>query len=132
MVVGLISCFLNYESVSCVEYIYGNLIFAIISGICISLFVVFISNIINNNAVFEYVGRNTMGILIFHKIIVLIFQSKFGLFTKLLLNSNLYIEIFLSFIIVIISVIFSLILNQILKKFFPFLVGEINRKNITK
>ena len=102
---------------------------ALSSGICLSLFVLFISKIINKNKLFEYLGRNTMGILIFHKIIILIFQSKLGFISRLLLNSNIIIELLLSILIVIISIIISLIVTEIVRKIFPLLIGEIKKKN---
>lgn len=110
---------------SCVEYDYGNFALALISGICISLFILFISKIINQNKILEYLGRNTMGILIFHKIIILVFQSKLGLISQWLLDSNIFIELILSILVVIMSIIISLIATEIVRKIFPMAIGEI-------
>ena len=102
---------------------------AILSGICLSLVVIYISYIIKENRVLEYVGRNTMGILIFHKIIILIFQTKLGVISSLLKDSNIFIELSLSIVIVIISIVFSLIATEIVRKILPILIGE-KRKSI--
>ena len=125
LIIGTISCFLNYRNVSCVEYEYGNFTLAIISGICFSLLILFISKFINKNKILEYLGRNTMGILIFHKIIILVFQSRLGLISHWLLDSNIFIELTLSILILIISIIISLIATEIVRKIFPMAIGEI-------
>lgn len=109
---------------SCVEYDYGNFALALSSGICVSLIILFISKIIRKNKILEYLGRNTMGILIFHKIMILVFQSKLGLISRWLLNSNIFIEIILSILIVIISIAISLIATEIVRKIFPMAIGE--------
>ena len=70
LIIGLLSFYFN-STVSCIDYDYGYLTLAISSGICLSLVVIYISYIIKENKVIEYIGRNTMGILIFHKIIIL-------------------------------------------------------------
>ncbi len=70
-----------------------------------------------------------MGILIFHKIIILIFQSKLGLISSWLLNSNIFIEFTLSILIVIISISMSLFATEIVRKISPLLIGEIKKKN---
>ena len=124
LLIGVVCCFLNFQSVTCLEYEYGNFALALSSGICISLFVLFISKMINKNKMLEYLGKNTMGILIFHKIIILIFQSKLGLISHWLLSSNIFIELILSILIVIISIIISLLVTEIVRKIFPLSIGE--------
>jgi len=128
LIIGLLSFYFN-STVSCIDYDYGSLTLAILSGICLSLVVIYISYIIKENRVLEYVGRNTMGILIFHKIIILIFQTKLGVISSLLKDSNIFIELSLSIVIVIISIVFSLIATEIVRKILPILIGE-KRKSI--
>ncbi len=74
---GVFCCFLNII-VSCVEYKYGNFVLALISGTCISIFFIYISYLINRNKILQYIGCNTMGLLIFHKIAILFSQSGGG------------------------------------------------------
>ena len=61
-----------------------------------------------------------MGILIFHKIVLLLFQTK----VKYLSNSNIPIELLLSLLCTILSIIVSLIITNIIRKILPILIGE--------
>ena len=130
IIIGTFSCFLNYRNVNCMDYEYGYYILAILSGISFSMAILYISKKIESNKILEYVGRNTMGIVIFHKLIVLVFQTKLGKFSELLVNSNFIIELFISLLISIISIVISLMINYIIDKICPVLIG--NRKNIQK
>lgn len=121
---GSIACFLNYKKVSAIDYSYGNYWLAFISGVSISFVLVMFCRRKNKCFLLEYLGRNTMGILIFHKIILIICQSKLGIITNLMKNSYCLIELFISITIVCVAIIFSLIINYIIKKHLPFLVGE--------
>lgn len=129
LLLGTVCCYLNYRDVAYVEYEYGNFALALISGICMSLFVLFISKNINDNKILQYLGKNTMGILIFHKITILLFQNKLGIITQLLIESNALIEIILSILIVEISISLSLILTEIIRKNLPYMIGE-SKKNL--
>lgn len=121
---GIIFALLNYRVVSAIDYAYGNLYLAFFSGIFLSLSIFMISIKIRKNVLLEYVGRNTMGILIFHKLIIVIMQSKLGIISALLKNSNIFIEFMISLIVTAIAIIFSLIVNKIIKSIFPVAVGE--------
>lgn len=125
-IVGILACLINNKTVSCIDYAYGNFSLALLSGICLSCVVLYISFLINNNKILEYIGKNTMGILIFHKIIILIFQTKLGYVSKLLRSSNIFIELVLSVTITFISIGFSLLLNIITRKIIPLVLGEIH------
>lgn len=130
LVIGLLACFYNKEIVSCIDYEYGNIILALLSGISLSIFVIYISYIIDNNKILEYIGKNTMGILIFHKLIILVFQTKLGIISSMLKNSNIILEMFLALGVVALSIAFSLLITEIIKKIIPCLVGEkLNYKN---
>lgn len=126
-IIGLLACFLNDSIVSCIDYKYGYFTLALISGFCLSIVIIYIAFIINKNKVLEYIGKNTMGILIFHKLIILIFQTKLGVISRLLNNSNVLIELTLSLIVTILSIIFSLIGTKIVRKVCPILIGENSR-----
>lgn len=127
VIIGSFSCFLNYRNVNCMDYEYGNYFLAILSGISFSMAILYISRKIDNNKIMEYIGRNTMGIVIFHKLIVLVFQTKLGKISSLLINSNFIVELAISLLITVISIFISLIINYIVDKICPVLIG--NRKN---
>lgn len=122
--IGIFTCYLNPVSVSCMEYSYGNYLLAIFSGLSLSLVEISVSFWINKNRLLEYVGRNTMGILIFHKLVILIFQTKLGFISELLLDSSLIIELTLSVIITILSIFISLLITKCVKKLLPLALGE--------
>ncbi len=112
---GIIAALTN-EQISAVNYRYGNLFLCIISGICLSLVVMYISYIINKNRLFEYIGKNTMCILIFHKLIVLIFQTKLGEISKILKDSNCLFELGICIIVLAMSIISSIIISKCINK----------------
>lgn len=123
-IIGLLACFLNEQNVSCIDYEYGYLTLALISGFCLSVVTICVAYLINKNKILEYIGRNTMGILIFHKLVILVFQTKLGIISKLLNSSNIFVELLFSIVIVILSIICSLIGTEIVRKICPILIGE--------
>ena len=127
-VVGVIACYTNNTIVAMVEYRYGVYILAMMSGIFISLAMIYISLWLENKKILLKVGMNTMGILIFHKIIILIFQTKMGVFTNALINSNIIIEILLGLLISILSIALSILITNIIRKISPVLIGESKAK----
>ena len=131
LIIGLLACFTN-QQISWKNYNYGNLTLALISGLCVSLFVIYISILISKNKVLEYFGRNTMGILIFHKLAIVIFQTKLGRISDLLMDSNIFVEVILSILIVILSVICSLIATAIVRRILPVLIGESRKQPVFK
>lgn len=127
-IIGFITFHFN-KTVFCIDYDYGYLSLAMLSGMCFSLITIYISYKIGNFKAIEFIGRNTMAILIFHKLLILIFQTKLGVVSSILKNSNFFLEFFLGLIISYISIAFSLICSAILKKIFPILIGEKKDKN---
>ena len=128
-IMGIFAALLNYRIVSAIDYAYGNLYLAIFSGIFLSISVLIFSKKIKRSKLLEYIGKNTMGILIFHKLIVLIMQSKLGIISNLLKKSNSFVEIIIGISIASIAIGFSLIINKVIKIICPIMVGE-ERKNI--
>lgn len=122
-IIGFLAFYFN-DTVSCVDYKYGNLTLALLSGFCLSVCIIYLSFKISKNRILEYIGRNTMGILIFHKIIILLFQTKMGIISSILRNSNIIAEMSLSTIIVFVSIICSIIGTETIKKVLPFAIGE--------
>ena len=125
---GLVGFYFN-DIVGYIDYIYGNYLLMFMSGLSISLLIIIISYRIKTSKVLEYIGKNTMTILIFHKLIIVLFQSKLGKISEMLLTSNFLIEILIAIAIAIISILFSLIIGKYIRKFAPILIGE-NKKNI--
>ena len=132
LTIGLLACFLNNHNVSCIEYEYGNFTLALISGLTLSIFTIYIAYLINKNKFLEYIGQNTMGILVFHKLIILVFQTKLGVISSMLENSNIVIEVLLTIVITSLSIFFSLVATEITKKIMPCLVGEKMENKIPK
>lgn len=124
-IIGIFS-FINNDIVSCIDYYYGNYLLSLCSGFGISFSIIFVSKFLSKNNILILLGKNTISILIFHKILILLFQTKFGFISNYLLNSNIYIEFFISIIISIISIFISLLIGKIILRIFPILLG--NRK----
>lgn len=122
-IIGILSFYFN-ETVSCIEYKYGNLTLALLSGLCLSICIIYLSYLIKENKILEYIGKNTMGILIFHKLTILIFQTKLGIISTLLRDSNILIEFVISIMVVVLSIGVSLIITEIIRKIFPIVIGE--------
>jgi len=129
-ILGILCCFLNYKRVSAIDYNYGNYILAILSGFTLSVSVLLICVKIKENILLEYLGKNTMSILIFHKIVLMICQSKLGIITSLLKNSTWYIELLIVFGISSCAILFSLAINIFAKRIFPELIGEKRKKEV--
>ena len=117
---GICGFIFNTQKITYMNYGYGIIYLALLSGISFSILIIYLSKLINKNKILEYIGQNTMGILIFHKIVLLLFQTK----VKYLSNSNIPIELLLSLLCTILSIIVSLIITNIIRKILPILIGE--------
>lgn len=126
VLLGLCGFYFN-GIVGCIDYVYGNYYLMFLSGLFISLIIINISYKIKNSNILEYIGRNTMGILIFHKLIVIIFQGKLGKISQILTNSNFILEVTISILVTVISIMVSLFINEIIRKISPILIGEKNK-----
>lgn len=111
---------------------FGHLGLAFLSGITLSISSVYIAFKINNNKLFEYIGKNTMGILIFHKLLIVLFQSKLGIISRLMKNSNILVEILICLFVSALTIAFSLLATKTIKYVFPILVGEKGNKLLLK
>lgn len=132
IVIGTVACFTNKSIVSAIDYRYGYFILAIASGLFLSTAIILVSCKIDKNILFEFIGKNTMGILIFHKIIIILFQSKVPYINNWLSNSHFIIEITLSISIAIIAIAFSIAITKIVEKIMPFSLGIIVPKKETE
>ncbi|MBR6688932.1 MAG: acyltransferase family protein [Clostridia bacterium] len=127
-IIGCICTFFNI-TISYRVLTLGNLILSLIAGLFLSITFVYIAYKINCNKLLEYIGKNTMGILIFHKILIILFQAKLGIISTLMKNSNILVELLICMLVSILAIAFSILATKIVKLFFPTLVGE-NGKNI--
>lgn len=127
-IIGFCGGYFN-KTVSCIDFEYGNYVLFLLSGTCLSLLEIIISYYIKENKILEYIGKNTMGILIFHKLIIIVFQTKLGSISNLLKSSNIVIEVLLSIVVSTLSIIISLIATEIMRKGIPILIGEKKKIN---
>ena len=65
-----------------------------------------------------------MGILVFHKIILLIFQVKMGPVSLLMKSSNAAVETLICLLASAVSIAFSLLCTVVIRKIFPPALGE--------
>lgn len=132
LILGIVCYAFDKGNISYVDYKYANYFLTIVVGACFSIVILYISYLINENEALEYIGKNTMGILIFHKLPILVVQTKLGVISNLLIDSNLLVELAISFLTVALSIFVSLIINYILKKICPITIGEKRTKKIEK
>ncbi len=127
LLLGLVGFYFN-GIVGYIDYIYGNYFLMFMSGFSISVLIIIISYRIKTSNILEYIGKNTMTILIFHKLIIVLFQSKLGKISEMLLMSNFIVEILIAIAIAIISIIFSLGIGKGIRMLAPILIGENKEK----
>ena len=118
----------NNSLLAFMSYSYGNMLWGYLSGISMSILLLWLSMQIKTSKMLETVGRNTMSIMLFHKLVVLIFQTKAGPLTDWLKHSNIGIEIMLSAGITILAIGCSLVAAIVLRRIAPFAIGEMRRK----
>ncbi len=108
---------------------FGNLLLAFLSGLLLSITTLYTAYKINKCKLLEYVGKNTLGILIFHKIIIILFQSKLGIISKLMKDSNIFIELLICVAVSTLTILVSILATNIVKSILPILVGAKPNKN---
>lgn len=113
-----------------ISYTYENMLLGYISGIGLSVVTLLLAYRVRNAAFLEKCGRNTMSIMIFHKLVVLLFQTQAGKITMLLKCSNLVLELSLSILIAAVAIVFSLVVASVLRRIAPFSIGERRRLHI--
>ena len=125
LTLGMVAfCFNINDQVVWFSYMYGYYFLSMVSGIAFSYVIIKLSQLINKNRLLEYVGRNTMGILIFHKIIIVVLQTKLGGFSSQLTDSSICTELILALVSVVIAVVVSLGISYIVRKIAPWSLGE--------
>ena len=121
---GLAIYFNGPESIGWQSYKYQNYFLTITAGMTSALAIILLSKGIDNNKTIECIGRNTMSVLIFHKLIVVITQTKLGVFSKLLMNSDFLLEICLALVTSVVATIISILIGLMLRRIIPWSIGE--------
>ena len=109
---------------------YGNYILFIISAMCSIIGYIMIIKKLPYSKAIEFAGQRTMAILIFHKLIVLIFQTKIKFIAQWLKSGLLWQEILTTILVVAIAIIGSLLIGEIVNKICPWILGNKRRKEI--
>lgn len=115
--------FVNIHNVAVRRDAYGVLWNYYLSTELLILGFCLLAKIIRKNMVLEYIGKNSLGILLFHKFPILVFQELIP-FTKQHMDvSDTPMSVTVGFIIVIISLVISVLAIKVCKKIFPLLIG---------
>lgn len=122
-IIGILAGLEN-SSLNFMHYKIANMWLAYVSGVTLPLVVLGVSYTINRCSLLEYAGRNTMSIMIFHKLPILVFQTRLGCISDLLKSSNLFVEVFMAIAITIFAAGCTIVVAQILKVAAPFSIGE--------
>lgn len=78
------------------------------------------------------IGKNTLGILIFHKLFVILFQTKLGLITNFLNNGNLFISLIVALMATIVTILICSVITNFINKYFSFLFGNVSSIHIRR
>ena len=65
-----------------------------------------------------------MAILIFHKLIIVVAQTKLGTISKLYADSNLALELTIALGVTIVATLISILIGIVIRKILPQLIGE--------
>ena len=120
---GIVAVFAN-STVNYMSNEYGFYFLFVLSSIGFSIFFIHISIRIKENRWLEIVGKNTMSILIFHKLPIVFFQSKAGYVSELMKNSNILYELLICIVVSFISIVFCLLASFFIQRLFPLAIGE--------
>jgi len=100
---------------------YGNYFMFLLSSSVSCLGYLLLFSLFNiNDKYLLLIGKSTLGILIFHKLFVVLSQR----FIPMLNNSNMILELVLGIILSFITIIICVIIDGIINKYFPFLYGK--------
>jgi len=120
----------NYNGrISCMNNNYDNsyLTFMIAATFtCIGYLLLF--RRFNTGRLMSYIGMNTLPILVFHKMPLVVFQSSLGELSVLLKTGPALTELSLAVLFVILSIASSLIAYEVIMRICPIIYGETKRK----
>lgn len=128
LALGLLAGSYN-KALGFMDYTIGNVWLAYTSGICFSVLILCAVYSIGKCDGLEYIGRNTLPIMIFHKLPILVIQTKLGVVSSLLINSNVLVEVMLGLIATAVATLFSVAVAEILRIVAPYSIGE-KRKSL--
>ena len=95
---------------------YGNYVLYLFVACVFIILLLSVAKTINRNKVLEYIGKNTMPILLFHKFPILFFQSVFGPTRVYLQNLKTIEGTVCAVLIGVLSILSCLILNEIYQR----------------
>lgn len=121
---GVSIYFNEFDNVIWSDYQYRNYFLTMVAGITSALVIILISKYMGKNKMLEFVGINTMSILIFHKIFIVIAQTKLGGFSEILTNGETVYKLLLSLVVLVVSTAASVLVGLVLRKLCPLLIGE--------
>jgi len=98
---------------------YGKYMIFVISAIFSILGYINLIKLCPYSKILEYAGKRTLAILIFHKLIVVAFQTKIKIVAKLLKSGTILEQIASAIFVIMLSIVISLIIEKIVIKIAP-------------
>lgn len=124
LVLGYLIQLLNIRTVGVRNEHYGIIgIYYLSAALSIIGFCMF-ANTLKQNAILEYLGKNSLTILVLHKFPVLAFQEIIGFTKNLLESNNLILKYGCGFAVVTATITFSLVSGKIINIIFPWMLGK--------
>lgn len=114
-------------TVDCVDYGYGIYYIFLFTSIVVPVLIIWVSNLISKCKLLEYIGKNTLSILIFHKIFLILFQINYDFMPNFLRSTNLWISMPMAIFVTAITITIALGIGYIINRFFPFFYGKRRR-----
>jgi fucose 4-O-acetylase-like acetyltransferase len=131
LIISGISCsFLNIRTVGVRNEHYGIIIVYYFSAILTIIGVILLSVMIKQCKIIEYIGKNSIAILIFHKFPILFFQHFVCIVERALKEPNSLNGIVVGVVVAFISIAISLVGAAIVKKILPWSLGIQKLQNI--
>ncbi len=125
LLVGIVAYAFNAkQNVIWSDYLYQNYFLSLLIGLAFSGVLIGLAKIIDHARPLEFIGRNTMAILIFHKLIIVLAQTKLGPVSQLYASSNLVLELVIALTVTAVATAVSIVAGLILRKTLPLLIGE--------
>lgn len=120
---GIVAAFFNNRVVGVRNDRYGILPLYYMAVICGTLGFMVLSKQINKNKLLEYIGQNSMVILVLHKFPILVFQELLPTTARLLDSPNTLTGILCGMAVLVVSTGGSLIAGEIIRRVCPWLLG---------
>ena len=86
-----------------------------------------LAKIMKHNVILEYMGKNSLIILVLHKFPILVFQEMISYTKNVLEGTNIMLKYGCGFLIVIVAITFSLVTGKIINIIFPWALGQRKR-----